>query len=104
MRKHRDIDAELRALQDKAKTLKARKVVQLGELVTATGADALDAETLAGALLEAVEGAKKLDSKEGWRRRGAEFFQRRAKSRKGAGQPAGDGAGAAADGGGDGAG
>lgn len=104
MRKHRDIDAELRALQDKAKTLKARKVVQLGELVAATGADTLDAETLAGVLLEAVEGAKTSDNKEGWRRRGAEFFQRRAKSRKGAGQPAGDDAGAAADGGGDGAG
>lgn len=65
MRKPRDIDAELRALQDKAKTLKARKVVQLGELVTATGADALDAETLAGVLLEALDGAKQPDAQEG---------------------------------------
>ena len=42
MRKVRDYDAELRALNDKAKALKARKVQQLGELVTSTGADALD--------------------------------------------------------------
>src|SRR3546814_2851914 len=32
MRKVRDYDAELRALNDKAKALKARKVQQLGEL------------------------------------------------------------------------
>lgn len=100
MRKPRDIDAELRALQDKAKTLKARKVVQLGELVTATGADALDAETLAGVLLAALDGAKQPDAKEGWRQRGAAFFQRRARTRKGPGQPASDDTGAAADGGG----
>lgn len=42
MRKVRDYDAELKALSDKVSTLKARKVQQLGELVTATGADALD--------------------------------------------------------------
>ena len=42
MRKPRDIDAELKALQDKQKQLRARRVVQFGELVTATGADALD--------------------------------------------------------------
>ena len=103
MRKPRDIDAELRALQDKAKTLKARKVVQLGELVTATGADTLDAETLAGVLLEALDGAKQSDAKEGWRQRGAAFFRGRARSRKGAGQPSEDNPGAAADGGGHGA-
>src|SRR3546814_1376525 len=34
MRKVRDYDAELRALGDKARTLKAKKVQQLGELVT----------------------------------------------------------------------
>ncbi|WP_426020755.1 conjugal transfer protein TraD [Brevundimonas sp. DWR2-3-1b1] len=103
MRKLRDIDAELRALQDKAKTLKARKVVQLGELVTATGADALDAETLAGILLEALDGAKQPDAQEGWRLRGAAFFQGRTRSRKGAGQPSDDKSGAAANGGGHGA-
>ncbi len=100
MRKPRDIDAELRALQDKAKSLKARKVVQLGELVTATGADALDAETLAGVLLEALDGAKQPDAQEGWRQRGAAFFQGRTRSRKGAGQPSDDNSGATANGGG----
>ena len=38
MRKPRDYDAELKALEDKAKELKTRKVQQLGELVIATGA------------------------------------------------------------------
>ena len=41
MRKPRDFDAELKALVDKARNLKSRKVQQLGELVVATGADAL---------------------------------------------------------------
>lgn len=100
MRKPRDIDAELRALQDKAKTLKARKVVQLGELVTATGADTLDAETLAGVLLEALDGAKQPDAQEGWRQRGAAFFQGRSRPRKGAGQPSDNNPGAATNGGG----
>jgi hypothetical protein len=49
MRKPRDIDSELKALADKAKQLKERRVVQLGELVIATGADATDAERKAGA-------------------------------------------------------
>ena len=42
MRKVRDYDAELKALSDKARLIKARKVEQLGALVVATGADALD--------------------------------------------------------------
>ncbi|PSJ19885.1 conjugal transfer protein TraD, partial [Halomonas sp. ND22Bw] len=54
MRKVRDYDAELKALGDKARQLKAKRVEQLGALVAATGADTLDAETLAGVLLDAV--------------------------------------------------
>ncbi len=77
MRKPRDIDAELKALADKAKGLKAKRVLQLGELVTVTGADTLDLETLAGALLAAVEGVKSADQKEAWRSEGATFFQQR---------------------------
>ena len=100
MRKPRDIDAELRVLQDKAKSLKARKILQLGELVTATGADSLDAETLAGVLLEALEQEQQPGAGEGWRLRGAAFFQRRARSRKSISKPAGDDPGAATDGGG----
>ncbi|UYV17325.1 conjugal transfer protein TraD [Porphyrobacter sp. ULC335] len=74
MRKPRDIDAELKALAEKTKQLKERRVLQLGELVIATGADIIDAETLAGALLviaETTDPAKK----ESWRKRGAAFFQ-----------------------------
>ena len=74
MRKPRDIDAELKALAEKAKGLKAQRLTQLGELVTLTGADALDLETLAGALLAAVEGAKRSETKEAWSREGAAFF------------------------------
>jgi hypothetical protein len=77
VRKPRDIDAELKALADKAKGLKAKRVLQLGELVTVTGADALDLETLAGALIAAVSGAKQSETKEAWRSEGAAFFQRR---------------------------
>lgn len=95
MRKPRDIDAELRALQDKAKGLKAKRVLQLGELVAVTRADALDLETLAGALLAAVNGAKSAEQKEAWRSEGAAFFQRR--GRKG---PSGVAAPCSGDGGG----
>ena len=74
MRKPRDFDPELNALADKAKQLKERRVRDLGALVTATGADALDAEILAGALLDAA--AKSGEATvEGWRKRGAAFFQ-----------------------------
>ena len=84
MRKPRDIDAELKALADKAKGLKAQRVLQLGELVTVTGADALDLETLAGALLAAVESVKTPETKEAWRREGTAFFQRRSRRKAGA--------------------
>jgi DNA-binding protein H-NS len=76
-RKPRDIDAELKALQDKARELKARQKTQLGELVIATGADSLSAEELAGLLLMALEQASTAPQmREGWRRRGEAFFQR----------------------------
>jgi len=76
MRKVRDYNAELKALEDKARCLKARRVEQLGQLVTATGADALDMETLAGVLLDAVA-SQNAEAKEAWRAKGAAFFQRR---------------------------
>ena len=76
MRKVRDYDAELKALGDKARALKAKKVQQLGELVTSTGADALDPDTLAGVLLAAVESVD-AEEREAWRSRGAAFFQGR---------------------------
>jgi DNA-binding protein H-NS len=75
MRKPRDFDSELKALNDKAKLLKGRKVQQLGELVIATGADALDPDTLTGALLGIVK-TKDSKEREVWRAIGAAFFQR----------------------------
>ena len=78
MRKPRDFDSELKALADKAKQLKERRVRDLGALVTATGADALDADVLAGALLDAAANTDKATG-EGWRKRGAAFFQGKAR-------------------------
>jgi hypothetical protein len=78
MRKPRDIDSELKALEAKAKILKERRVRQLGELVIATGADTLDADILAGALL-GMATTKDASMKEGWRKAGAGFFQRGAR-------------------------
>ena len=101
MRKPRDFDQELKAITDKARTLKERKLRQLGELVTATGADALDVEMLAGALHTAAD-SKDAAAREGWRRRGAAFFlgkkagdARRARDHASGGTP-GDGGAASA--------
>ncbi len=99
MRKPRDFDSELRALNDKAKQLRARKVDQLGELVIACGADTLPIEQLAGALLEAV--AANAPTKEGWRKQGALFFRKRDAAGRGAddhtGQPSTGGGAAQSD-------
>src|SRR6202022_591916 len=78
MRKPRDFDGELKALQDKARDLKSRKVQQLGELVIATGADSLNVDELAGALIVLNE-TKAAGKREAWARRGAAFFQSRAR-------------------------
>jgi len=78
MRKPRDFDADLKALENKARGLKTRKVRQLGELVIATGADTLSADELAGALIVLAE-TKEAGKKEAWARRGATFFQSRAR-------------------------
>lgn len=96
MRKPRDYDSELKALSDKARSLKERKVQQLGDLVIASGADVLAPEQLAGALLAAV--AADAAEKEGWRKRGAAFFQRT--TRKPGSDVANNASGAASDDGG----
>jgi hypothetical protein len=62
MRKPRDFDAELKALDE----------------VIATGADELPVEELAGALLSAA-GSDDRAAKEAWRTSGAAFFQRPAR-------------------------
>ena len=87
MRKPRDFDAELKALEDKARELKARKVQQLGELVIATGADALAPEELASALIvlaETTDAAKR----EAWAKLGAAMF--RGKTRRSASENGSD--------------
>lgn len=78
MRKPRDYDSELKALEDKAREIKTRKVLGLGELVIATGADALTADELAGALVAIAEN-KEAGRREAWAKRGAAFFQGRAR-------------------------
>ncbi|WP_242154429.1 conjugal transfer protein TraD [Sphingomonas sp. BAUL-RG-20F-R05-02] len=87
MAKIRDYNAELKALEERARTLKARRIEQLGSLVASTGGDTLDLEILAGVLLEAVA-SKDNEAKEAWRAKGAAFFQRR--RRKGAETARGD--------------
>ena len=108
MRKPRDYGAELKALEDKARELKTRKVQQLGELVILTGADALTVDELAGALIVLAE-TKDAGKREAWAKRGAAFFQGRARRaasasdrdagsaqpQPGRAQPASGGAGAA---------
>jgi Conjugal transfer protein TraD len=91
MRKPRDFDAELKSREDKARDLKARKVQQLGELVIATGADALSADELAGALIVLAE-TKDAGKREAWAKRGIAFFQGR--SRRSASAPDRDAGGA----------
>lgn len=93
MRKQRDFDAELKALEDKAKDLKNRKVQQLGELVISTGADALSADELAGALIVLAE-TKDAGKREAWAKRGVAFFQSR--TRRTASAPGRDASGALA--------
>lgn len=83
MRKLRNYDAELKVLDDKARQLKARKREQLGDLVIATGADALPIEQLAGALLLAVESTDER-RREVERTRGAAFFRAKSGARQGA--------------------
>ena len=88
MRKPKDFDSELKALDERARQLKARKLQQLGELVVATGADALPIDVLGGALLSLVE-AKDDAAKEAWRARGAAFFQKTKRKQGSAGTGAG---------------
>ena len=78
MRKPRDFDAELTALEEKARELKMRKVQQLGELVIATGADKLSTDELAGALVAIAE-TTDISKREAWAKRGVMFFESRSR-------------------------
>ena len=81
MRKPPDFDTALRELTDKAKALKENKRIKLGELVIATGADALDVEILAGGLLALVS-TSDAAQKESWRAQGEGFFRSSARKSK----------------------
>ena len=74
MRKVRDFDAELKSLNDRAKLLRSRKIQQFGELIEATGADALEPDLLAGALLSVVAEKDKATNT-AWSSAGAQFFR-----------------------------
>ena len=74
MRKVRDFDTELKALNDRAKLLRSRKIQQFGELIEATGADTLEPDLLAGALL-AVVAEKDKGVIGAWSSAGAAFFR-----------------------------
>ena len=78
MRKVKDYDAEMKALEEKLRALKAERVLHYGQLVLATKADQLDDETLAGLLILGVS-SKKADARDGWRDKGQTFFQERGK-------------------------
>ncbi|MGB8843358.1 MAG: conjugal transfer protein TraD [Aliidongia sp.] len=83
MKKPRDIDSELKALQERARELKIRRTMQLGELVAATGADTLTVEAIAGILLAALDQARdKPEAVARWTERGQTFFQTGRKSGK----------------------
>lgn len=99
MRRLRDYDAELKALDDKAAWLRERKVQQLGQLMIATGADTLPVEELAGALLAAIATTDPA-TREAWRAAGAAFFCSAAPVRAGERDPAKPGSGTSADSGG----
>jgi len=96
MRKVRDFDAELKALNDRAKLLKQRKIQQFGELIEATGADTLEPDLLAGALLAVVGETDKATTTK-WSARGAQFFRetsRRSSRRAGGNGASGEAGGA----------
>ncbi|WP_374594978.1 conjugal transfer protein TraD [Sphingosinicella sp.] len=75
MRRPRDYDAEMKLLAHKAKALQERKLRELGQLVTATGADGLGVDVLAGVLVNAAATTDMVQREE-WRTAGAAFFLR----------------------------
>ena len=77
VRKVRDYDAEMKALDEKVRALKAERVLYYGQLVLATKANELDEATLAGLLIAGIS-PKYAAAREGWRTQGEAFFRKRA--------------------------
>ncbi len=71
-----DYNSDMKALRERAQSLKMRKVQQLGDLVIATGADVLPVEQFDGALPDAVETRDAVVLKN-WSGRGDAFFRSR---------------------------
>jgi len=83
MRKPRDIDTELKALQDRAKAPQAKRIASVGRADRGDReADSLDPEVLAAFSSTASLKRSRANS-EAWRIDGAAFFRR--KARKSAG-------------------
>ena len=85
MTKTHDISAELQALQDRARQLKARQKAEIGRAILATGAEQVvsPAELIGRGLAGLEQAAATPAAREGWRRRGEDF------RRKASGKPAG---------------
>ncbi len=90
MRRPRDFDAELKALNHKTQALRDAKLKRLGELVIATGADTLDIETLAGGLLAMVE-TRDTAQRGPWRKAGEAMFRKGKREPKSTTAPAAPG-------------
>jgi hypothetical protein len=71
MRKPRNFDAELKALESKAHELRAHKIGQSGELAVADG---LISEELADALVAIIE-TSDTAKREAWAKRGRTIFE-----------------------------
>ncbi len=76
MRKPVELNSQIKALREKTLALQERQKAQWGELVLATGADAMPLEALAGALLAAVKQAgEKPEAVARWAETGEAFFR-----------------------------
>jgi len=76
MRQPRNYDAALRALTERARALKTKKVTQLGEVMIAVGAGELEPEIIAGMLLASLDQMTPAQQAD-WRARGEAFFRER---------------------------
>ncbi len=87
-----DISNDLKIFEERARELRTRQKISIGEMIIAIGIEKLfSVVELVGLLLEAIDRAKADPSlKEDWARRGSAHFRRKSKS----------GAGAASNGGG----
>jgi len=81
-----DITGELKALEDRARALRTKQKIAIGEVTIAIGIGKLfTTNELAGLLLDAIDRAKANPSlKEDWARSGEAFFLRKPKSGNGA--------------------